>query len=650
MNKNYRIALSLVVIFAISVFSGCVGEAETHEELIIQLDQDVVFLDIRDPQCSSGYDVEVFHQWSGYLLQLAPGADTFFMPGVAESWEVTNPATVNETWTFTIRDDAKFHDGTDIKAKDVQYSNHARIYVEDGLDNVSQARADAEADELFITFPAGDPNGEGKVVTFSGAGWFPDPSFAFWVAGQYWGSHVLVPYGSHGLYTDNNVTCAEKYDTWVDKPISAGPYMYSERAEEDYLLFERFDQWFGWGETFAASDGKSYTFPAVSDAFKRMRYRVIEDSAMALVELRTGGIDAIAGFFLSKSAYDETIAKDEFSGYMQDTLVTYSITMNIEGDWPTFFDGPGNFPVSESWFRKAVSNVINRTNMVENIKLGLAKERTNVFSDKSLQDYPGIDTSDYYDFDQGIDEAKAILDAMGYVPGKFSDDPNNRFGFGVYANETQIDGVNQTKGRRFLAITDDRAERVNLALALKKDLEQIGIMLDIEIMEWGTFLTALRYTADIGASYNDTYDPQPDPNFAGPQWDFSVGASGGWLDTPWTDIYFYSYGWYWYLGFAETSWFNVDYEVALAKAWDGTAFLYVGWPGAPTDWPYPVPEWHPDNAQYVQAVEDCGELIHDNIPRVLLMSASDVYLYNAKLNNFIGSMGGHYHVAYCYWA
>jgi ABC-type transport system substrate-binding protein len=649
MNKNYRIALSLVVIFAISVFSGCVGESEKHEELIIQLDTDVVFLDIRDPNAASGYDVEVFHQWSGYLMQLAPGEDTAVMPGVAESWEVTNPATENETWTFTIRDDAKFHDGTEIKAKDVAYSMWADRYITWAYDNVSEAKADYEGDGYNVTFPASDPNGDGKVVTFSGA-WFPDPTFAYGHAGQYWGNEMLVPYGSHGLYTDNNDSCMAKYEQWLEAPISAGPLKYSDRAEEDYVLLERFDEWYGWGETFTSTMGKSYTFPALSDAFKTVRYRVIEDNAMALVELRTGGIDAIAGFFLSKDALIETNNTDGFKGWLTDTLTNYAITMNIEGDWPTFFGGPGNFPLSEPWFRKAVSHVVNRTNMVNNVKLGLAKAKTNIFSDKSLQDFPGIDTSDYYDYAQGLEEAEAILDAMGYVPGKFSSEPTNRFGFGVYANETQIDGVNQTKGRHFTAVTDDRAERVNMALAIKKDLAQIGIILDVEILEWGSFLSAIRTEPDTGFDYNDTYVGVPDPDFTGPDWDFSIGASGGWLDVPHQDVGFFSYVYYMYFGYSETSWFNIDYEIAYAKFSDGEGFLWMDWPGGPSDWPYPVPEYKPDNEQYVEACEDAGWLVHEYLPRIPLMSASDVYLMNEKLNNFIGSMGGHYHAAYSYWA
>ncbi len=648
MNKNYRIALSLVVIFAISVFSGCVGETEKHEELVLELDQDLIFIDIRDPQASSAYDVEVNYQYAGYLMQLAPGETLVIMPGVAESWTVTNPATENETWTFNIREGAKFHDGSEITAKDVQYSYYAGRYVEEQYDNVSEAMDDYVGDGYNITFPASDPNGEGSVVTFSGS-FFPAPTFPFAVAGQYWGAYMLVPYGSHGTYDDNNDTCAEKYEDWVDMPISAGAFKFAEHRDEDYILFERFDQWYGWGETFEASNGESYTFPSVDDAFKRLRYRVIQDSAMALVELRTGGIDVTTGNFLSKSALMETNDTEGFYAYTTETLTTALLNMNKEGDWPTYFGGPGNFPLSEAWFRKALSHAINRTNIVENVYLGLAVEKTNVFSEKSLANFPGIDTSDYYDFDQGVAEAEAILDAMGYTPGKFSDEPDNRFGHGVYANETQINGVNQTKGKHFRIITmecDFCAPRV---LAIQKDLKQIGVYLDIDIMEWGAYLTDLRYSADSGFDYNST-GPQPDPNFRGPNWDFSTGGSGGWLDIPLNDISFYSYVYYMYYGYAETSWFNIDYEVAYAKASDGEGFLWMNWEGGPTDWPYPVPEYSADNEQFVEACEDAGEIISEYLPRVPLVAYTDAYCMNDHLNNFMGSSGGHYHAAYSYWA
>ena len=42
-----------------------------------------------------------------------------YIPGIASDWEVSGDGS---TWTFTIRDDALFHDGTPVTAADVEFS------------------------------------------------------------------------------------------------------------------------------------------------------------------------------------------------------------------------------------------------------------------------------------------------------------------------------------------------------------------------------------------------------------------------------------------------------------------------------------------------------------------------------------------------
>ncbi|MHA1330976.1 MAG: ABC transporter substrate-binding protein, partial [Candidatus Hodarchaeales archaeon] len=409
MNGKIRVALVIVGIFAVSILSGCTTPGATaHDTLVIQIEEEIINIDNRWRSASSLYDAQVAYQYQGYLGQIAPGETIVTMPGIAESWTKNEDGT---QWNFTLREGLTFHDGSPIDAKAVRYSVYANWMAYYQLDNMSEAVAEHS---INVTFPESDPEGNGRVVIFQGD-WFPDPMFEFDVCGN-WKVFTLVPYGSHGLYTDSTEVCQEKYTSFTANPISAGPYMFKEWAKEDYVLLERFDDWYGWGQTFTGSDGKQYTFPTVKQAFKYIKYRFIPEKAMALVELRTGGVDVTTGRFSSIASLQDINNTEGYTAYMLPVLGGATMQMNIQGDWPTIYGGPGNFPVSQDWFRKAVSHAINRTNVVENVYLGIADERDSIFSDWILDKFSNIDTSDYYDFDQGRSEAEALLDAAGYTP------------------------------------------------------------------------------------------------------------------------------------------------------------------------------------------------------------------------------------------
>jgi ABC-type transport system substrate-binding protein len=574
---------------------------------------------------------------------IAPGETIVTMPGIAESWSVNED--LNE-WTFNIREGAKLHNGDLIDAKTVKYSIEADYMAYYAYNNMSYSAARMVSSAgMNITFPASDPNGDGLVVTFSGD-WFPDPMFLFDACGQ-WKRFTLVPYNSHGTYTDTTEVCQTKYEAFMENPISAGPYMFSEWAQEDYVLLERFDDWFGWGQTIEGSNGQDYTFPAVNDAFKFIKYRFVTEKAMALVELRTGGVDVTTGRFSSQASLDSINSTDGYTAYKLAVLGGATMKTNMQGDWPSYFGGPGNFPVSEDWFRKAVSHAVNRTNIVDNVYLGIADERDTIFSDWILDKFSNIDASDYYDFDQGVTEAEALLDAAGYEALGFEDEPENRFGWGIYANETAINGVEQTKGRHFVLTTMDCDFCVKRALAVQKDLKQIGIYVDPELNEWGQYLDAL-YEGVPGEDYN-TSATQPDTNFEGPHWDFTVGGFGGNYETPWDFIAYQNfYMWLWY-GYGSYGWFDINYEIAFAKATDGWGGLSE-YAESPSDYPYPAPVWSNENTQFTQACEDAGYIMSYAMNQIPLVWYVDTYAYNDHVNNFLGGRNSMYMAAYAYWA
>ncbi|MFW9777835.1 MAG: ABC transporter substrate-binding protein, partial [Candidatus Heimdallarchaeota archaeon] len=418
------------------------------------------------------------------------------------------------------------------------------------------------------------------------------------------------------------------------------------------------DDWFGWGKSFSASNGEVYSFPSMDNAFKFLNYSHVSDNTLAVNQLVSGKLDIVTELDATPEVRQKINSHNNISFSTVEILGGDYISMNIQGDYPEYFGGPGNFPLSQVWFRQAVSHAINRTHL-ENVAYNNygypLQARTTWFPDWIENDSPDLDTTDYYDFYQGKEKASSLLHEAGYRPLTFSEEPTNRFGWGVYANETQVGGVEQVRGRHFKLLCSSNLEySVKRAEAIKNDLEQVGIFVEIDASpDWRTYLASL-YSGDPGGSYNTT-GGQPDPNFTGPEWDFAVVAAVALpYDTPAAYCATIQFAW-WYYGWwsGENSWCNENYEINRAKIFGGEPGLgQLGIP-PPADMPpsgYSPPVWENDDTQYIEACEQAGFEMSKELPYAPLTNYRHVYAINNHVKNF--QMNGAYMfiIAYSYWS
>ncbi|MFX1507394.1 MAG: ABC transporter substrate-binding protein, partial [Promethearchaeota archaeon] len=662
--KSFILFLVLIILICSSIVSNTLAQEDiSHETLNIVISGPIQGPDAR--VIGNRNVAWIATQYQGYLGMLAPGETTVTLPGIAKNWTCNDDRT---EWTFTLREGVTFHDGTVIDAKTVKYSvdaNYmaqmayfAELYSRDDLlINISQAARQLEDEGLNITFPSNDPNGNGQIVTFSGT-WFPDPKFEWDVccAGS---RFMLVPYESHGRYTDDVATCQAKLESFSQAPISAGPYQFVDWVPDKYLLLERFDDWFGWGESFSVSNGEVYSFPRLEDGFKFLNFSTEDDNALAVDQLVSEKLDLVIDLKPTSDVRETINSYNNVSFYVIDQYLSFDgIWMNIQGDYPEYLGGPGNFPVSQVWFRQAVSHALNRTKLVETFDpTGVDTPRTTWFPDWLANMFPDLDTTDYYDFDQGKEEAITLLDEAGYQPNSlaFAEEPTNRFGWGVYANETHIDGVEQTKGRHFKLPTFAAEWTILRAEAIKNELEQVGIFVDILPCDWETLSFLLYWSGDPGYSYNTSYNPQRDPTFTGPDWDFAIFGLGGGYDIPnayLADLYWDSFiNWYKFgRGFA--SWWNENSEINVAKIFGGKPVDgLLGIPDPPDMPPsgYPVPVWENDDPQYIEACEQVGFEMSKELPYVPLSNYGAAYALNNHIKNFKMSSTWDFTLAYSYW-
>ena len=668
MKKRLIIGSSYIIVTLSSSFSPhpTFAQNDTHDRLIIGVD-DLQDVDFRIAGKSYGERL-VYSQYMGQLTMFAPGDSLEILPGIAESW------THNDNfsrWEFTLREGAKLHDGSPIDAKTVQYSYYANVLSQSlswwsPLDNLSNTKE--VLDQWYslgfkytvnITFPETDPNGNGRKVIFQLLNLDDFSREQLWYA--CWNfDYMLVPYGSHGDFDDSTEDCMSDIEAFNRKPISAGPYKVHEWANGSYILLERFDDWFGWNQSITGTFGNSYRFPQKDQVFKYLKFVDLTDSANLKNDLLAGDIDIILNqdyYEIDNTTHDVYTAINETQGYttyFEATPERSDLILNIQGDWPTMFGGPGNFPLSEPWFRQAVSHAIDREKLVSSSYKGFAYVADSLFFDEAETHFSNLDTSSFYNFTQGWEVAAAILDSNGYTPLGFPEESDNRFGYGPYANETHIDGVEQSVGRHFWLITTECPTCEIRIESIQDDLQKIGIHVDISTFDdFGEFSGTV--SGDPGYEFNQTCIDlgDPDPLFQGPQCDFAVWGNAL-FNYPHKSLTHFSHAYWYNFGDLSCGYSNNSLEVALAKISDDGEWGLHPWfkppylEGSP-EVPFNISAISNDDPQYIEGCEEAGRIFSYDLPVIPLAWYAQVYALNDHVEDFFIAGGANDIWATAYW-
>jgi len=149
------------------------------------------------------------------------------LPGIAKNWRLSDDG---RTWTLTIRDGVKFHDGTELTAEDVFWS-FRHTWDPQALDwvlNSGVLSVIAQVDQIEQTSP------DSVSITLKGV----DPGFLtdkFFEAGSSWLS--LMP--------KRDALHNEEAELAYDKdPVGNGPMKLVRHVQGSQMEFERFDDYF----------------------------------------------------------------------------------------------------------------------------------------------------------------------------------------------------------------------------------------------------------------------------------------------------------------------------------------------------------------------------------------------------------------------
>jgi len=162
------------------------------------------------------YDTLVFPNTEG-------GVD----PHVAESWDVSDDGL---TWTFHLKEGITFHNGSELTASDVAFSVSRMLEIGEGLAYVFLGTVESATaiDDYTVEFKLAQPSGL-----------FLISLIRLYILDE---EEVMANIVTPGPYGDNG-DYGKEYLLTHD--AGSGPYMVEEFPLEEYLLMEKYDDWFG---------------------------------------------------------------------------------------------------------------------------------------------------------------------------------------------------------------------------------------------------------------------------------------------------------------------------------------------------------------------------------------------------------------------
>ena len=416
------------------------------------------------------------------------------VPGQAESWTTSEDGL---TWVFTMRDGLKWSDGSELNAKDFEYSfkrmadpNTAAPYAETCLgmiDGFEEAAGFPDADGN----PTVEPNPDALNVKAS------DDGKTLTIVLGYPCSYFDKIAAFAAMSPVQKATVEANGDAWCTSPdtyVCNGPYMITEWTPSERIVLTKNPNYVGgWDSSKIVSDS--------------ITLLLLEDSSASYAAYNSG--EAV---LIKDVPTDEipslTKAEDGGDFYVDTILGTYYVSLNLKRD--AFKDAKVRKALSLAIDRDYVANTIMQgtySTADSIVGPGIVDEKGN-FHDNGNAPYISAD------YEANLAEAKKLLAEAGY--------PN---GEGYPTIEYSC---------------NDAGYHVPLAEYLQQAWGDLGITLTISKMEWSSF-TAARRAGEYDVARNgwvmDYNDPSNmldlfcsgngnnDGKYSNPEFDAAIDAS-----------------------------------------------------------------------------------------------------------------------------
>ena len=314
MKKNLTKKLAAAVCAAAMVMSmTAFPVSAANENLVIAVDADIDTLHASD--FSTTVEMDVLNQIYDTLMYMNPDGEHDPEARIAESYEVSEDGTA---YTFHLRQDATFHDGTPITAADVKFS--LELYQQSAY--------------------------QGSQVTGLASVETPDDYTVICHLENAYSPFLL---GVCSVHIASKAYYEASPEEFASNPIGSGPYKYVGRNKGSNVTLEAYEDYYRG----AAS-------------IKEVTFEIIPDASTKAIALQTGEVNFAtiesASMMQLQANPEIMIAEVPTSGF------TY-VSMNLEKE-----------PFDDVRVRQAINYAINRENLIAICYDGEAEANSNICS------------------------------------------------------------------------------------------------------------------------------------------------------------------------------------------------------------------------------------------------------------------------------
>lgn len=293
--------------------TGAGASSSGNTDMVVAMGADIDTLHPSD--YSTTAELTVLNQLYDTMMYMNPDGEHDPEPRLAESYEVSEDG---KTYTFHLREDATFHDGTPVTAKDAVFS--LNLYKDSQYQNsqvTGLASAEAADDQTVVC-------------------------------------HLDNPYspfllGACSVHIASEAYYEKSADDFVNKPVGSGPYKFTGRSKGSSVTLEAYDGYYR-GDA----------------AIKKVTFEVIPDQSTMAIAIQTGEVDFAeidsASLPQLKADKNVTIAEIPTSSFSY-------VCMNLD-----------KAPFDDVRVRQALNYAINRENLVQICYDGEATVNSNLCS------------------------------------------------------------------------------------------------------------------------------------------------------------------------------------------------------------------------------------------------------------------------------
>ena len=342
--------------------------------------------------------------------------DLILKPELAESWQYSRDCL---DLTFKLRRDVRWHDGQPFTAEDVVFTYETMIsprtptaYGGD-FKSVDSVKA---VDPYTVHVRYKQPNAK---------------------ALQSWGIWMLPKHLLEEAAREGKLREAPQNRT---NPVGTGPYLFKEWKSGEKVVLVANPNYF---------EGRPY--------ISRVVYRIIPSSATTFLELKAKGVDGAKLTALQFKRQTEYPAfRKSYTKYQYAANVYVYLGLNLRD--PRFADRR---------VRQAFAHAINKREIIEGVRLGLAREATGPYKPGTWQYNQNVQQ---YPFDTA--KARALLASAGWTA-------------------TDGDGFLVKNGQRFkfdLLLAQGSDEGRKVSEIIQSSFKDLGVQVEIRVIEWAALL------------------------------------------------------------------------------------------------------------------------------------------------------------------